>query len=89
MASIEDGKSEAEACQKLLSCLRSMAFKTEGLRSSGIEKSFSKYEALFASLINRSSKASGTSATPKRSVGAGGSIAGRKNVKVNRNDNSP
>ena len=84
MSRIEDGKSEAEAATKVLACLKSLAVKTEGLKTAGIEAGFKRVNAVFQAVIARGeAKAkAGVGTTPKRAVGAGGSMAGRGNMKV-------
>ena len=54
------------------------------LRLAGVERSFERLGSVCESAARALSSSSGLSvgATPKRDVGSGGSMAGRKNMKV-------
>ena len=83
---IEDEKDAEAACRKILNSLRSLALK----RSSSLK--VGKMDACFATLGDLSgaafrrlaSMSAAESGTPKRNTGAGGSMAGKKNVKVTK-----
>eukprot|EP00095_Tigriopus_kingsejongensis_P011999 maker-scaffold266_size231069-snap-gene-1.23 protein:Tk11999 transcript:maker-scaffold266_size231069-snap-gene-1.23-mRNA-1 annotation:"hypothetical protein BRAFLDRAFT_88535" len=80
---IEDTRDQEEVGKKLVQVLKSFALKSENLRKARIEECTQIMEEIFDSYCQASQvfKASGT---PTRTVGSGGSVRGRNNMKVLR-----
>ena len=79
---IEDGKCETETIKKIFNLIKFQIVKSAKLRTSSVETAIEKLVSLLQDLME--SEKFHSSSTPKRSVGCGGSVAGRKNLKVIR-----
>ena len=85
---VEDERDPESMCKKILHSLKCLAFKlsSSGLHVAKVESRFASLAQLATDLTegrNRGLAAYGA-ATPQRNVGAGGSMAGRINVKVKK-----
>ena len=78
---MEEEKTEEAAAKKILGALKSHALKSGRLRLAGVERSFERLGRICEAAL-RASEGPREGATPKRAVGSGGSMAGRKNMKV-------
>ena len=81
-ARLEEEKTEEAAAKRILGTLKSHALKSGSLRLTGVERSFERLGRICEAAARASSEGSREGATPKRDVGSGGSMAGRKNMKV-------
>lgn len=79
---IEDGKCESETIRKIFNLIKCQIVKSAKLRTSSVETAVDKLVCLLNELME--SERLHSSSTPKRPVGCGGSVAGRKNLKVIR-----
>lgn len=81
---MEEEKTPSAAAKKILAALRTFATKTNSSLGAGaVEAAFKRLGALAEEAADDDDRAE-FSKTPKRDVGAGGSVRGRKNLKVRR-----
>ena len=83
---MEEEKTEEVAAKRILGTLKFHALKSGRLKLAGVEKSFERLGLICEAALRASSSEGlqGERATPKRDVGSGGSMAGHKNMKVQR-----
>ena len=79
---LEEEKNEREAVVKVLNLLKFLAKKTTILKSNEIERAFDNALKTINDLTEDSEKQLRLNSTPNRLVGSGGSMVGRKAIKV-------
>lgn len=79
---IEEEKQRGECVRKVLSIIKLQVLKNSecSMKTSSVEKVFARFLSMAVSIMDRQDSVH--SETPKKEVGCGGSLVGRKNLKV-------